>query len=325
MANLPKNRKADASAMAHTTKPAEEEWLDAVDGVDQSTVDLEGPQYPFIQWVHGDHRLKKAGGVPYTGGWFMNAEQGITLDELPGWEAGELMHEQGGSTEGFFVRDLTVALIRSRRCWRVRSGNKITLYAWNEYNRAAASVPAGGGLSGRLQVLVALRDLEDLGPFVLTMGGSVSRAFSPSRQGDSVMNDFIRSVITPANAANRKRGKKALWPYRAFWLTVGPQRDDDEQPIYTTVGDKGAQATVTLPCALGLHDKMTLNELGELFVGKERLDLFSTWYEEAEQWAHTWDSEQLDGQRVIGGDDAQSDEEDTDDDPAYVKEEDIPF
>lgn len=347
MANLPKQNRLAAAhgaaaqaaldAQAHPSvgqanhaPSAEEEWLDAVDDVDQSTIEEDAQQFPFAQWVHGDKKLAKVGGVPYTGGWFLNGAQGIGIDELQGepcaWEAGELIHEQGDSTEGFFCRDLTFAAIRSRRCWRVRDGDHTVLYSWSEYDRALAAVPAGGGLSGRLQVLVGLQGREGIGPIVLTMGGTVSRAFSPSRQGDSVINTFRRSVLTPANAANRKRGKKALWPYRAFWLSVGPDRDDKGEPTYTTVGSKGAQHTVTLPIALELHDKMTLQEIGQRCVGRELLEMFGAWYENAETWATAWDAEALSGVRRAQVEEAAEVEGETaEDDPAYVAEEGLPF
>lgn len=331
MANLPKQaelkpRSAAAAMLAAQDVSIEEDWLDAAQEVDQSTVDLEGPQYPFIQWVHGKKAFKQLGGVVYTGGWFMNDAQGIEADDLPGWDAGELQHEQGDATAGFFTRDLTVAVIRSRRCWRVRDGDQTRLYAWDEYERASKAVPAGGGLSGRLQVLVAVRGLEELGPLVLTMGGSVSRAFAPGKAGNSVMNVFIRSVLTPANTMNRKRGKSSKFPYRAFWLTVGPDREADGTPRFSTVGEGSAQSTVTLPVALGIGDKLSAQDLGALFVGRDNLAQFSAWYVEAEEWANAWTAEALSGQRQAqdeAQDDAEAEAEA--DNPAYVEEEQIPF
>ena len=132
MANLPKQQSGAASMLAAQKGLPEnnDDWLNAAQDVDQSTVDLEGPQYPFAQWVHGKKALKPAGGVIYTGGWFLNDSQGIEADDLPDWTAGELEHQQGDATAGFFIRDLTVAVIRSRRCWRVRDGDQTRLYAW---------------------------------------------------------------------------------------------------------------------------------------------------------------------------------------------------
>ena len=318
----------DGSAMLAATPAADLGWLDEVDNVDQSTVDTEGPQYPFAQWVHGDKRLKAIGGVPYTGGWFMNDSQGITAEDLTDWTAGELNHEQGEATPGFFARDLTVAVIRSRRCWRVRDGDQTRLFAWEEYERAQQAAAGKSGLSGRLQVLTAIQGLEHLGSIVLTMGGSVSRAFAPGKSGDSVMNVFARTIITPANTLVRKRAPKGVkpkaWPYRAFWLTVGPGRDAQGAPIYTTVGEGSATSTVSLPVALGLADKLSDAELGTRFVGRDNLDQFSAWYAEAEEWAHLWDAEALSGQRTAQAELA-AEVETASDNPAYVAEEAIPF
>lgn len=326
MATMPKTKSmANASAMAHATKPADDRWLDDIDTVDQESVETPGTQYPWIQWVHGDSRLAKLGGVPHTGGFFMTAEHGFTADELLGWEPGELTHQEGETTEGFFIRDLTVAVIRYRRAWRVTRGGRGDLYDWREYDQALQDAAASGGhVSGRTQVLVGVQGLEALGPLVLTMRGSVSRAFMPSRGGDdTVLNTFQRCVIAPANTLNRKRGKKLLWPYRAFWLTVGPDRDAQGAPVYTTVGEGSEKSTVTLPVALGLTEKLDPAGLGQRYVGSELLAQFSEWWDEADTWAHAWDADVLRGVREAaeGGPEAG----DEADDPAYVEEQEIPF
>lgn len=334
MATMPKTKNtANASAMAHataktqsSTKPVDDQWLDDIDTIDQESVETLGTQYPWIQWVHGDSRLAKLGGVPHTGGWFMTAEHGFTAEELPDWEPGELTHQEGETTEGFFARDLTIAVIRYRRAWRVTKGGRADLYDWREYDRAVAEAAASGGhVSGRTQILVGVRGLEELGPLVLTMRGSVSKAFMPSRSGDeSVLNAFQRCVIAPANTLNRKRGKKAMWPFRAFWLAVGPDRDAKGAPIYTSVGQGSEKSTVTLPVALGLDEKLDPQALGQRYVGSELLAQFSEWWDEADTWAHAWDADALQGLREAA--ESAVEEEDLEaDDPAYVEEQSIPF
>jgi hypothetical protein len=287
-------------------------WLNEVEAIDQDTVEQESQGYPWIQWVHGSPQMKALGGVPYTGGWFLPAE-GVGLDDdatLEGWTRGTLTHPSGDETSGWFARDITIACIRSRRAWQVRSGDRTELYPWNQYDEAKAM----GSPSGKLQVLAIVRGLDEPRPVVLTMRGTVSRAFSVSRQGESVLNAFTRMVMTPANDMVRKSGRKGRYPYRAFWLTVGPRRNADGTPIFETVGDGAASSKVTLPTALGLREKMSGQELGALFVGKETLDEATAMWRDAEEWANAWDA------RVEPLDVAGNGEEAT-----YASEEEIPF
>lgn len=269
------------------------DWLDAVDDADQATVELEGPTYPVIQWVNGDKRMKNAGGVPYTGGWFLNGEA-IDAEELPGWEAGELIHSDGESTEGFFARDLTFAIVRRRRSWRLRVDNKEHIFAWDKYDEAREfGAPFNETPYGRLHVLVAVQGLEEMGPFMLTMRGSISKMFSPSRKEDTIYNQINRLLLRPANALARKRGKENVWPMYAFWVTVGPKRDDKGAPVYDTVGREGQQSTVTFPSLLGLHDKMTPAEIGGRFIGKANLEAFAQFWLDAEEWQAAFDGMDL--------------------------------
>jgi hypothetical protein len=284
------------------------DWLGGVDDVDQTTVDSEGPSYPIIQWVNGDKRMKGAGGVPYTGGWFLNAEM-IEADELPGWTKGELIHSNNESTEGFFTRDLTFALIRRRRSWRLRVDNKERIFAWDKYDEAKQfGQPFNETPYGRLHVLVVVRGLEDMGPFVLTMRGSISKAFSPSRKEDTIINQVQRLILRPANALAHKAGKSNNWALYAFWLTVGPKRDDKGQPVYEAVGREGQQSYVTLPTLLGATDKMTSQQIGALFVGRENVQAFAQHYRDAEEWQTAFDGMDLASQT-------------TDDDPSGGAEE----
>ncbi|MBC7235016.1 MAG: hypothetical protein H5T69_04180 [Chloroflexi bacterium] len=263
-----------------------ETWLDAIDRIDQDTVETSGQGYPWIQWVHGNPQLKRLGGVPYTGGWFMPAD-GAGLDdeaEIEGWTRGTLTHPNGEETAGWFARDITIALIRSRRAWVVRDGDTYELYPWDQYDQAKAA----GRPSGKLQILAVVKNLAAPRPVVLTMRGSVSRAFSPSRAGDTVLNQFNRCVLAPANKLAARAGRKGRYPYRAFWLTVGPKRHPDGSPVFSTVGEGSESSKITEPTAIGLRDKMTPQEIGALFVGLEVLEETTQYWREAEEWANAW-------------------------------------
>lgn len=292
-------------------------WLNGIDEVDQETVEQEAIGYPWLQWVHGNPQLKQLGGVPYTGGWFLPQDAaGLDDDaEIEGWQRGTLTHADGNETDGWFTRDITVSMVRSRRAWHVRVNGQTTIFPWSEYDQAKAA-SQGGSLTGRTQILAVIKGLDTPRPVVVTVHGSVGKAFSMSRSGDTVLTRFTRCVITPANKLVAKSGRSGRYPYRAFWLTVGPARDDKGAPVFETVGEGAESSKVTLPTALGLHDKMTGQEIGALFVGSELLAETTVMWREAEEWATAWEHK-IEAEPVT--------DDDNGDGAVYASEEEIPF
>jgi len=277
-------------------------WMDAANDVDQSTVEVSGPEYPWVQWCNGQKALKAAGGVVYTGGWFLGEMQaGGTAPAA--WTAGTLTHRDGAETAGYFCRDITVAVVRMRRAWIV-NGDR---YPWDQYDAAVRL----GSPKGKLQVLVQVQGWEHL--VVLTLSGTVCAAFQGTRKAEGVLTRFNRVVVAEANALNTKRGVKARFPYRAFWLTVGPQRDEKGTPVYSEVGKPPNTSFVTLPAALGLPDKVQPGDLAKLFVGADVLTRLSAAYTDAETWAHAWDAVSVAATEVVA------------DAPANGEEDSLPF
>lgn len=267
-----------------------EEWLDAANSVDQDTVETSGPEYPFIQWVNGKPNMKKSGGMAYQGGWFMPSTQ-LSIDCPEGWAAEELVHDSGSSTAGYYKRDIAVAVIRVRRRWIIYD-KTTTSWPWSQYQEAAKATTEGRP-SGHLQALSVVKGLESLGPVVLTMKGSISRAFMGSRGDEGVLGRFNRMVIREANSINARRGVLAKFPYRAFWLAVGPQRDGKDQPVFTEVGQKPNSSMVTLPAPLGLDAQLQNGDLAKRFVGRELLEQLNAYYVEADAWATAWNQVQV--------------------------------
>ncbi len=263
-------------------------WTDQVDAVDQETIEEQGPSYPFIQWVNGKAELKAAGGVLWTGGWFTKGDQ--FSEELPaGWTEGSLPHRDGGETEGFFTQTLTFAFLRMRQCWRVKDvSGRDRQFPYREYEQAQAM----GTPRGKTQLLVVVKGLEQIGPVVLTVKGTTAAALV-GRKGDSIFRQFDLHVRQVANRIVRKAGKKSQFPWLAFWMTVGPALDGKGQPIFVKVGDGDASSRVTLPALIGVHEKMNPDEIGKLLVGNDNITIFSTYWKEAESWAHAWDQSQV--------------------------------
>jgi hypothetical protein len=252
----------------------DQQWLDTANEVPQETVDTEQQGYPYLQWASGNRLLKAVGGVPYTGGWALPSAN-IDAEQIPGWTRGELTHGNG-STDVWFCQNVTVAMIRSRKAWVTNDGQTNQFWAWNQYNAAKAA----GKPRGKLQILAYVKGLEAHGVFMLTLRGSFARAVT-----ETIIPALAKYVLGPANQVNAKRGVKSKFPSRAFWVTIGPQRELDGGPHFVEVGVKPNSSLVVLPMAIGLSDKLTMADIGKLFVGKELLATGTLDYTEAEQWA----------------------------------------
>ena len=258
---------------------ADQSWLEDANSIDQESLDLGGSSYKWIQWVHGDKKLKTVGGPLYTGGWFCPGDN-MPTDEAEGWERGTLTHDNGEETEGWFAQSITVCPIRMRRCWRAQDkGGALKFFSWDKYDDAAAL----GHPSGKLQVLCIVKGLSDA-PMVLTLSGTAGKAFAPGGRGDSVMNAFRRCVIDPTNALVRKAKSKAKFTWRAFWLTAGAT----DEPNFTQVGQGDQTSIVTPPQALGLINKPTPAQLKAFYIGRDLLAEMNGHYVETETWANAW-------------------------------------
>lgn len=263
-----------------------EEWLDSAQEIDQDTVEQEAERYPYIQWVNGSPSEKRGGGVPYTGGFFISEEQALKVPhvwETPpaGWEAGELIHDNGSSTKGYYAASLDAALLHRRQAWRVFDGQTTKMFIWKDYERALAE----GKPSGRLQLLGLVKGLEEMGPLMLTFGGTAARAVT---QG--VLKAFRDNAIAVANGLNAKRKVSAKFPYRAFWLTLSAALDGKGLPLFETVGTGNNTTTVALPKPIGLERRLSADELAARFVGRDLLSELNRHWRETESWARAWDS-----------------------------------
>ena len=278
---------------------AQDDWADDAAGIDQGSVEQMAESYPYVQWVNGDPKAKKAGDVTYTGGWFLPAE-GLNVDELPGWTKDTLVHDDGTETDGWFKRDITVAMLQLRQGWFVKVDKREQRFPYDQFDEAKAFAAAREKRPySRVHVLCVIRGLEGIGPVFLTLRGSVKKQFTMRKGG--VLGEFDRKVIQVANAATRKRGVTVLvngksqspkWAWRAFWLTVGPKRNEKGEPIFDTVGEGDNSSQVTLPMALGLKDKPTEADAQALYVGKAARDLFNELWKDTVDWAHAWDQAQ---------------------------------
>ena len=262
--------------------------VDDVDNVDQSTVETNEIQFPIIQWCYGDPKLKQIGRQPgYTGGWFIAETMAPADLSIAGWNKAVLTHDDGSTTDGYYVERMTISVIRDRQRWEVNDEkNRRSLnYAWKDYEKAKAV----GSPRGRSHVLVLIKGLEELGPFCLTLRGTAGLHFNGSQKVKGVLTEFDGTVLRAANEMIKKAGKKNLMPRRAFWLTVGIETDAKSNPIFTKVGEGDKSKQVCLPVAIGLPEKHDLVDLNAYYVGRALLDETERVYKEADPWAKAWD------------------------------------
>lgn len=274
----------------------QEQEFDAelVDSIDQSSVEGGGPSYPLMQWVLGDLKAKKFGGIDYQGGLFVKAGSvDAAAMEAAGWTKTERTFESGASEEGFWRRETAISIIAERKRWEINENGQRRTFPWNAFDKAKEG-NGGRNPSSRTQYLVLVKGLEDLGPFVLTMKGAAGAAFESYRDAGSVISRFTNTVIRAANNASDAAAKKAnkpagkRWAYRAFWLPFGAARDEKGAPIYKEVGKAPNTTNVVLPVALGLPDKPEQVELKRFYVGNDLLTKVNEIYDTSADWRSAW-------------------------------------
>lgn len=304
------------------TQDLQEFAPDAVDSIDQSSVEGGGPSYPSIQYHYGNATLKKVGGMDYQGG-FVVKDGAVSAELLTaaGWTKTTWAHDTGTEDDVWWKREIAVSIVAQRKRWEVtpETGPRLT-FAWNAFDKAKEA----GRPSGRTHYLVLVKGMEEAGPFVLTLKGSAGRAFEDYRDAKSVITKFSNTVIRAANNASdaavkkqiedlRKAGKQVpselqaklgkRWAFRAFWLPVGAARDEKGEPVFTEVGSNKETKKCCLPVALGLPDKpeqADTKTLGRFYVGNDLLQFVNALSDQSVEWRTAW--ENIKPGSVEGGD-----------------------
>ena len=266
----------------------------AVENIDQDSVEQTGARFPIVQWCSGDQKAKKIGGMDYQGGFFVK-DGAIDAELLTGngWTKTTMTHADGSETEGWTRREMAVAVIAYRQRWEVKSnGAPAQVFPWSAY----ATAKELGRPNGKTQVLVLIKGLEAVGPVVLTFSGTRAVSFLGSNKSSGALTKFAQTVITAANfasdAAAKKAGKPAgkHWPYRAFWLPVGANRDGKGDPLFSEVGVGKDVSHVVLPVALGLPDKPDQVDLKKFYVGNDMLAAVNDLYVANADWRTAWEN-----------------------------------
>jgi hypothetical protein len=275
----------------------EEVFEDGFLGADVTVEDQEfGSAYAVVQWVNGDVKNKKSGGIEYTGGFFLSADQGVEPPD--GWKPFTLMTQEGQEIAGYATRDLNMSPIRTRRCWDSDPGDNglSRRFPWSDYEDAQAF----GSPSGKAHVIVGVEGFEE--PLLLAFRGMVAKRMMGQGRERGIIPMYGAKVKGAAKRIARKKGRKGkAYPLCAFKLNIGPQRDAKGAPEFTKVGQGSNTSNITYPVWLdepkGLVDEALLNRV---FVGNETLGVYQDWHTEAEDWVQQWSAETLYARRAAG-------------------------
>lgn len=257
-------------------------------------------KYPMVQWAYGNPTLAaKIGGVDASGGWFIS-EQNIPVADkdqtvaallAAGWVNDSITTQAGESIPGFYAEAITISHIANRKRWYGESEDGKKLYGdWKTVNEKF------GKAKSQFQVMAALKGLESVGPFVLTMKVSAAMAFEGTKTEVGALSRFLNTVIRKADDASKaamgiKNPTKRIWPFREFWLTVGVNRDAKGKVAFKQYGEGKEASQLSVPVAIGLpatHEAMTVSDLDAFSVGPELREFTMRLHEESISWVEEW-------------------------------------
>lgn len=255
--------------------------------IDQDSVERNESEFPTLQWHRGDPKMKKLGGMDYQGGFFISEAQApVDLTDF-GWEKTTWEHGPDNETDGFYIRDLSLSLIRLRRRWELYDNGQRSMFAWSDYDAAKAI----GRATGRAHWLVLIKGLEEAGPFCITLRGMAAvYFFNPRNSPRSAVGNFDNVILRAANDKVKKAGHKGLMPRRAFWLPVGAARDGAGAPHFIEVGSGADSSHMVVPVAMGLPEKPGDVDLAQYYVGPELVHRTQQIWQETAEWATAWDN-----------------------------------
>jgi hypothetical protein len=248
-----------------------------------------GSAYPVVQWANGDKTKSKSGGIEYTGGFFISADQGIEPPD--GFEPYTLMTSEGVEVIGFAASMITGSVLRYRRCWMSEPEGENSLsrrFSWNEYDDACAY----GKVRGVAHILFALKGSEE--PVLLAFRGMVAKQMLGQGRQRGIIPNFGSKILGSAKRIARKNKRNKVYPLCTFELTIGAEVSADGKPVFTKVGTGKNTSNITYPMWRDEPKELVSESLlGRLFVGNEALGLYQDWHTEADDWTHSWDSAQL--------------------------------
>jgi hypothetical protein len=249
-----------------------------------------GPVYPIVQWTNGSVQNKKSGGVDYTGGFFVSAEQGV---QIPGAVPHTLITQNGSEVQGFAIRDLKGTPIRFRRSWLAtpEEGALAIRFPWTGYEDAQ-EVDFRRAPRGRGQLLFLVEGMEE--PVVLSFSGTVSGAVFSQGSKRGLLPSYAQLIVNQAKRIAKRKGRNIDYPLCAFRMAIGPDREESGEPKFTTVGSGSATSRVTMPVWLDRPTGMVEEpQIASVFVGRDQFSKNQSYHKDADAWVSAWSADVL--------------------------------
>ncbi len=182
----------------------ETSWIGNVNGV--SVEDTGSVSYPALQIVNG------GGNYPEwrkRGAFFVPAE--IECDGS--WEPCTMVTRDESEVEGYYRNAIIVTVIRARRKWTAKAGNRELSFAWKEYDKAAAY----GKARGKAQVLCIVQGIAQ--PVAIAASGYQADHALGRKGWGNMARDYLYG---PASAiASKQSGKNVRLPSLCFAISLG--------------------------------------------------------------------------------------------------------
>lgn len=239
-------------------------FTDDLQYVDQSSVELTGPQYPVAQWVNGDPKLAQAGGVAHLGGLALPTKYVDTaVAPPPGWASALLAFSSGKTEAVLTTPKARLAVIRTRFRWFRMNGSEYVYYPRADYAE---------GMRGHVQALCGVAGFDF--PIVVTLKGKASQEF------EKLLREFTTKTQEAAQEIVKPKRNGQRFPRFAFYmrLAAGPH----------VKAGTGNQSSVITPPVLDLPSVISEEYLGKVYVGRERLLAFQQIFHDAAEWADAW-------------------------------------
>lgn len=226
----------------------------------------EKPVLTYAQWMNGKKILKQLGGIAFTGGVLMEADQFPPKTTIPGFTP-QTVVLNGNEKEVFGSSNAEFAVIARRRRYFTETPEGKRYFGISEYEAVKAQ---GINLRGHCQVAVVFKGQPDQ-VIYLTFTGTADRAFTA---------DLKRFTTDALPLTTRKTdGVARSMPLNAFWVTLTPLPHE-------TVGDtKKSEATNP---SLNLPKEFTREGLLAQYVGRDILPSLNALVEQHKEWAAAW-------------------------------------
>ncbi len=175
----------------------------SIDGSNQDFTDV----YPRIQWMHGKRQMKQLGGMAFTGGLFIPADQFPNF-QAEGWAEASFIASSNEEIPGYYSPKAHLAIIRVKKFWDDKGSH--------------------------VHAICAVKGID--GIFSLQVGG-ISKALAFER----LFTAHRTQIVALANRS-KPDGAKGLEPF-ALWCVINP----DEHSTQANKNDSSKSSEVTRP------------------------------------------------------------------------------